>query len=168
MSYEAIKLGGDARASIAIKGDENELCSVWISIRTGESKWPVRRQYRWKSAARTGGARMLVREVIGGVWWVTQVGVVDWNRFCDRLSIMKMATVADLRNNFATLSRWVHEGESIVITKRGVPFATVSPVRRKKTAAKTVNRMARLKKLFPRGPVRGDIRDVMDLERGNT
>ncbi|NDC39727.1 MAG: prevent-host-death protein, partial [Proteobacteria bacterium] len=33
---------------------------------------------------------------------------------------MKTATVADLRNNFAALSRWVHGGESIVITKRGI------------------------------------------------
>lgn len=117
------------------------------------------------SIAMKGGRK---RVVLGALWRVTQVGVVDWTKFCDRISIMKTATVAELRNNFATLSRWVHEGESIVITKRGIPFATVSPVRRKKTAAKTVNRMARLKKLFPRGPVRGDIRDVMDLERGNT
>lgn len=86
----------------------------------------------------------------------------------DSLSIMKTATVADLRNNFATLSRWVHGGESIVITKRGIPFATVSPVKRRKKAAKSVDRLERLQKIFPEGPVKGDIREVIDIERGTT
>jgi prevent-host-death family protein len=81
---------------------------------------------------------------------------------------MKTATVADLRNNFASISRWVHVGESIVITKRGIPFATVSPVKRRKKPSKGVDRMARLKKLFPSGHAKGDIRDVIDLERGDT
>jgi len=80
---------------------------------------------------------------------------------------MKTATVADLRNNFATLSRWVHGGESIVITKRGIPFATVSPVKRKKKTANAVDRLARLRKIFPGGPVKGDIREVIDIERGD-
>ena len=81
---------------------------------------------------------------------------------------MKTATVADLRNNFATLSRWVHGGESIIITKRGIPFATVSPVKHRKLPLKSVNRLERLKKLFPSGPVKGDVREVIDIERGNT
>jgi len=81
---------------------------------------------------------------------------------------MKTATVADLRNNFATLSRWVHGGESIVITKRGIPFATVTPVKRRKNEVKSVDRLARLRKIFPKGPVQGDFRDVIDIERGNT
>jgi prevent-host-death family protein len=81
---------------------------------------------------------------------------------------MKTATVADLRNNFAVLSRWVHGGESIVITKRGIPFATVSPVRQRKKIAKSVDRLARLKKLFPDGPVKSDSSKVIDIERGDT
>jgi prevent-host-death family protein len=81
---------------------------------------------------------------------------------------MKTATVADLRNNFAALSRWVHGGDSIVITKRGIPFATVSPIRRRKKVSKSVDRLARLKKMFPDGPVKSDIREVIDIERGNT
>ena len=79
---------------------------------------------------------------------------------------MKTATVADLRNNFATLSLWVNAGESIVITKRGIPFATVSPIKRKKKAGRSVDRLARLKKLFPDGPVKGNISEVIDIERG--
>lgn len=81
---------------------------------------------------------------------------------------MKTATVADLRNNFASISRWVHGGESIIITKRGIPFATVSPVKRRKKPSKAVDRMARLRKSFPHGPVKGDVRDILDIERGNT
>lgn len=81
---------------------------------------------------------------------------------------MKTATVADLRNNFAILSRWVHGGESIMITKRGIPFATVSPVKRKIKTAKPVDRLVRLHKIFPEGSVKGDIRNVIDIERGNT
>ena len=81
---------------------------------------------------------------------------------------MKTATVADLRNNFASISRWVHGGESIIITKRGIPFATVAPVKRSKKPFKTVDRMARLRKSFPSGPVKGDVRDVLDIERGDT
>jgi prevent-host-death family protein len=81
---------------------------------------------------------------------------------------MKTATVADLRNNFAAISRWVHSGESIVITKRGIPFATVSPAKRRKKTSAAVDRMARLRRLFAEGPSKGDIRDVLDIERGNT
>lgn len=81
---------------------------------------------------------------------------------------MKTATVADLRNDFASISRWIHGGESIVITKRGTPFATVSPVKHRKKTSKGVDRMARLRKLFPSGPAKGDIRDILDIERGDT
>ncbi len=38
------------------------------------------------------------------------------------LSPIKTATVADLRNNFATISKWFHNGEAVAITKRGFPF----------------------------------------------
>lgn len=80
---------------------------------------------------------------------------------------MKTATVADLRNNFATVSRWIHEGEAVAITKRGQPFATLSPIRERKLV-QPLDRMARLRRMFPEGPVEGDIQDVIDLDRGNT
>jgi antitoxin (DNA-binding transcriptional repressor) of toxin-antitoxin stability system len=67
---------------------------------------------------------------------------------------MKTATVADLRNNFATVSKWIHAGEAVTITKRGIAFATLAPVRRKKTAA-PIDRTARLRKIFPRDPRKG-------------
>jgi antitoxin (DNA-binding transcriptional repressor) of toxin-antitoxin stability system len=41
---------------------------------------------------------------------------------------MKSATVRDLRNNFARVSRWLQAGEKVEITKRGVPMCVVSPL----------------------------------------
>jgi antitoxin (DNA-binding transcriptional repressor) of toxin-antitoxin stability system len=80
---------------------------------------------------------------------------------------MKTATVADLRNNFAILSKWIHDGEAVTITKRGLAFATLVPTGRKKVA-QSVDRLARLRKMFPKGPVKGDIQSVIDYDRGET
>ena len=79
---------------------------------------------------------------------------------------MKVATSADLRNKFATVSKWIHDGESVVITKRGRPFATLAPTRRRK-ALPPLDRMARLEKNFPDGPVAGDARVVVNYDRGD-
>ena len=40
---------------------------------------------------------------------------------------MKSATVRDLRNRFARVSRWVAKGETVQILKRGKPFARLVP-----------------------------------------
>jgi prevent-host-death family protein len=40
---------------------------------------------------------------------------------------MKNATVRDLRNRFALISRWLEEGEQVTITKRGRVFARIVP-----------------------------------------
>lgn len=40
---------------------------------------------------------------------------------------MKTATVRDLRNNFARLSAWIGEGQSVEITKGGKAFARLVP-----------------------------------------
>ncbi len=48
---------------------------------------------------------------------------------------MKTATVADLRNHFPQVFRWIEEGESVEVTKRGRVVARLVPVelpRRKK------------------------------------
>jgi antitoxin (DNA-binding transcriptional repressor) of toxin-antitoxin stability system len=80
---------------------------------------------------------------------------------------MKTATVADLRNNFANISKWIHDGDSVTITKRGVAFATLAPTRKKKEMS-PVDRMARLRRMFPQGPVKGNIQAILDDDRGNT
>jgi antitoxin (DNA-binding transcriptional repressor) of toxin-antitoxin stability system len=43
-------------------------------------------------------------------------------------SIMKRATVADLRNNFRRVSAWIANGEKVEITRRGKPFAQLQPI----------------------------------------
>ena len=40
---------------------------------------------------------------------------------------MKTATVRDLRNRFAAVSRWIEEGEEVRITKRGRVIARLVP-----------------------------------------
>lgn len=40
---------------------------------------------------------------------------------------MKTANVRDLRNNFARLSKWLENGESVQIFKRGKPVARIVP-----------------------------------------
>lgn len=41
---------------------------------------------------------------------------------------MKTATVRELRNEFPRIEAWVHEGETISISKRGKVIATLVPV----------------------------------------
>jgi len=43
------------------------------------------------------------------------------------LSIMKTATVADLRNHFRRISAWIEDGEPVAILKRGKLFAKLVP-----------------------------------------
>ena len=40
---------------------------------------------------------------------------------------MKTATIRDLRNDFARLSKWLEKGETVQLLKRGKPFARVVP-----------------------------------------
>jgi antitoxin (DNA-binding transcriptional repressor) of toxin-antitoxin stability system len=41
---------------------------------------------------------------------------------------MKTATVRELRNSFARISRWLEAGEPVEVTKRGRLFARILPV----------------------------------------
>jgi prevent-host-death family protein len=40
---------------------------------------------------------------------------------------MKMTTVRDLRNHYTKVLRWVSAGEDVLITRRGVVIARLSP-----------------------------------------
>lgn len=75
--------------------------------------------------------------------------------------------MADLRNHFPEVAKWIADGEAVTITKRGVPFATLAPARPKKTP-QPVNWQARLERVFPGGPVKGDVQAVIDYDRGET
>ncbi len=60
---------------------------------------------------------------------------------------MKTATVRELRNDFPRIEAWIHEGESIRISKRGHVIATLIPTQgdpEPKTHASKVDIMARL------------------------
>jgi antitoxin (DNA-binding transcriptional repressor) of toxin-antitoxin stability system len=45
--------------------------------------------------------------------------------FHDTLSLMNSISVADLRNRFADVSAAIRQGEKLLVTMRGVPFATL-------------------------------------------
>ena len=80
---------------------------------------------------------------------------------------MKTATVADLRNNFASVSRWIYEGESVTIQKRGKLFAILSPASKKKKAAvQWPDFQARLNRIFPNGPTKGSAEEIVNYMRG--
>ncbi|MDD5200415.1 MAG: hypothetical protein PHC88_11510 [Terrimicrobiaceae bacterium] len=68
---------------------------------------------------------------------------------------MKSATVADLRNNFSRVSRWIEDGEAVRITRRGRTFATLNPSRRKTKQIEWPDLGARLDRMFPGGPPPG-------------
>ncbi len=73
---------------------------------------------------------------------------------------MKTATVADLRNHFTRIAKWIEEGQPIAITRRGQAFATLSPVRKKKAQTAWPNLAARRvgKKVTP---------EILDYARGD-
>lgn len=60
---------------------------------------------------------------------------------------MKTVTVRELRNEFPRIEAWVHEGESINISKRGKVIATLVPALGANAARKhrKVDIMARLR-----------------------
>ncbi len=81
---------------------------------------------------------------------------------------MKTASVADLRNNFATVSRWIYEGESVTIQKRGKAFAVLSPVERPKSPVVLPDYEARLRRIFSDTPPEGaSAEDLVDHLRGD-
>jgi len=61
---------------------------------------------------------------------------------------MKTATVADLRNNFRRISAYLERGETVEITKRGHPFAKLSPAAVRKRKLVKPDFMAQLKETW--------------------
>ena len=85
-------------------------------------------------------------------------------------SIMKTATVADLRNNFARISRWIEAGEEVEITKRGKKFARLRP-EASRVCEPTVewpDRSAWRKRVFPRGSGPTSAEDIVNYGRGES
>lgn len=68
-----------------------------------------------------------------------------------RIDHMKTATVRELRNDFPRIEAWVHEGESINISKRGKVIATLVPTlgnAQTESRPPKVDIMARLRKTW--------------------
>ncbi len=42
---------------------------------------------------------------------------------------MKVANVADLRNDFRKIAAWISDGESVTVKMRGKSFALLTPIR---------------------------------------
>jgi antitoxin (DNA-binding transcriptional repressor) of toxin-antitoxin stability system len=62
---------------------------------------------------------------------------------------MKTATVRDLRNHFANIAKWIESGEQVTITRYGVAFATLAPV--KPQRRRKIDWATRLKRYKPAG-----------------
>ena len=80
---------------------------------------------------------------------------------------MKTATVADLRNHFTRLSKWIEDGQPIAITKRGQTFATLSPARKRKPQVAWPDLEARRAKAFPAGLKGKPVSEILDEARGD-
>lgn len=80
---------------------------------------------------------------------------------------MKTATVADLRNNFRRVSKWIQAGEPVRITKHGEPFATLQPAAPAQKKVEWPDFAARRDRIFPKGPPPGKpISEIVDEARG--
>jgi antitoxin (DNA-binding transcriptional repressor) of toxin-antitoxin stability system len=71
----------------------------------------------------------------------------DRFNFMIHFSIMKTATVADLRNHFRRVSAWIEDGQTVAIVKRGRLFARLVPIAQSKRVKK-INFQAQRKRIW--------------------
>jgi prevent-host-death family protein len=83
------------------------------------------------------------------------------------ITMSKTASVADLRNNFATVSRWIYEGESVTIQKRGKPFAVLTPAEHPPKNLELPDFEARMKRYCPEGFKGETSAEIVDYIRGD-
>ena len=82
---------------------------------------------------------------------------------------MNSITIADLRNRFSDVSTAIRHGEKLLVTMRGVPFATLSPVgKTSKTKLDWPDRSAWRARIFPQKPSKEGLTGVLDYDRGDT
>jgi len=83
---------------------------------------------------------------------------------------MKSAVVADLRNNFAGISRWIEAGEELEITKRGRKFARLVPASLPVggSIAEWPDRSAWRKRVFPKGSGPAPAEEIVSYELGES
>jgi antitoxin (DNA-binding transcriptional repressor) of toxin-antitoxin stability system len=80
---------------------------------------------------------------------------------------MNSITVADLRNHFADVSATIRHGEKLIITMRGVPFATLAPLgQSSKAKMEWPDRSAWRARIFPKPATKDS--GILDYDRGET
>jgi antitoxin (DNA-binding transcriptional repressor) of toxin-antitoxin stability system len=80
---------------------------------------------------------------------------------------MKRASVADLRNKFARISKWIEAGEVVEITKRGRAFATLKSAKPRRQGIEWPDLEARLRSVWPEG-IRGKpVSEIIDESQGD-
>ena len=52
-----------------------------------------------------------------------------------------MATIRDLKHDFSKIETWIHQGEKIQVSKRGVPLMEISPIKKSKQGVKKLERI---------------------------
>lgn len=81
---------------------------------------------------------------------------------------MKCATVRDLRNSFPRVARWIEDGEPVLITRSGKPFARLSPAPSgRKTEPAMPDFLKRLRQRFPDERLDGQLVPVVEYDRDN-
>ena len=80
---------------------------------------------------------------------------------------MKTATVRVLCNEFARVSRWIEEGESVEITKDGEPFARLTPTRSEQPEKVMPDFLARMRGYMDKPLPPGAGQSVVDYDRGD-
>lgn len=82
---------------------------------------------------------------------------------------MNSITVADLRNRFADVSSAIRHGQKLLVTMRGVPFATLSPVgKSSKTKLEWPDRSDWRSRIFPKKSSKEAPPGILDYDRGDT
>jgi antitoxin (DNA-binding transcriptional repressor) of toxin-antitoxin stability system len=61
---------------------------------------------------------------------------------------MKTATIRDLRSHFPKLEAWLHQGDSVAITKHGVHVASLVPAAPAQARGKKVDFAAQAKRIW--------------------
>jgi antitoxin (DNA-binding transcriptional repressor) of toxin-antitoxin stability system len=80
---------------------------------------------------------------------------------------VKTATVRDLRNSFARVSRWLESGETVEITKHGKVFARILPATPPKDRAPKPDILARLESDFGNVVISDDVFSDVFTQAGN-
>jgi len=80
-------------------------------------------------------------------------------------SIMKSATVADLRNQFRRVSAWIEEGETVQIIRRGKPFARLLAVAPESHSKKKPDILAQLREIWgDKMYTEAQVREMREIE----